>query len=348
MRDDGDHGLGRDGVIVSASIALDIIMSFGGSFQEHILPEKVHVLSVSFLLDGLRRHRGGVGGNIAYSLALLGERPVLVGGVGSDFAEYRQVFDDLGVDMRMVQEDPAVLTASAFMMADLSGNQIASFYPGPSGIVLDAPVREAARSSRYGIVGATSPDVMRRHAAEIAAGGTRLFYDPSQQIVVMPPEDILAGIEPAWGVVLNDYELGMLERKTGLGLDALRERVPLVGVTFGSEGSELHHGGETVRIPIAASDEVVDPTGGGDAYRSGLLKGLLLGLDLPVAGRIAALAATYAIERHGPQEHAYTADAFVARFDGAFPDMVGAVHPAMFATPVATGSLAGGELAAPV
>lgn len=348
MRDDGDHGSGRDGVIVSASIALDIIMSFGGSFQEHILPEKVHVLSVSFLLDGLRRHRGGVGGNIAYSLALLGERPVLVGGVGSDFAEYRRVFDDLGVDMRMVQEDPGVLTASAFMMADLSGNQIASFYPGPSGIVLDAPVREAARATRYGIVGATSPDVMRRHAAEIAAGGTRLFYDPSQQIVVMPPEDILAGIEPAWGVVLNDYELGMLERKTGLGLDALRERVPLVGVTFGSEGSELHHGGESVRIPPAVSDEVVDPTGGGDAYRSGLLKGLLLGLDLPIAGRIASLAATYAIERHGPQEHVYDADAFVARFDRAFPDMVGTIHPAMFTAPAATGTPATGGVTAPV
>ncbi|MEJ7763775.1 MAG: PfkB family carbohydrate kinase, partial [Thermomicrobiales bacterium] len=186
------------------------------------------------------------------------------------------------------------------------------------------------------------------HAAEIAAGGTRLFYDPSQQIVVMPPEDILAGIEPAWGVVLNDYELGMLERKTGLGLDALRERVPLVGVTFGSEGSELHHGGETVRIPIAASDEVVDPTGGGDAYRSGLLKGLLLGLDLPIAGRIAALAATYAIERHGPQEHAYTPETFVARFDRAFPDVAGVIHAAMFAAPVVTGSPAAAGVTVPV
>ncbi|HEV2107348.1 MAG TPA: carbohydrate kinase family protein [Thermomicrobiales bacterium] len=310
-------------VIVSASLAHDFIMSFAGSFQDHILPDKLHVLSVSFLLDGLRRQRGGVAGNIAYSLALLGERPLLVGAVGPDFGEYREVFDALGIDMSLVFEHDEDLTAYAFMMADLHGNQIASFYPGASGHAEELPVGEAAKSLAYGIVGATAPTVMRRHSEAIAATGCRLFYDPSQQIVVLPADDLVAGIDAAWGIVLNDYELGMLEKKTGLGLDHLKERVPFVGVTFGEQGSELHHDGQVVRIPVAPAEPVVDPTGGGDAYRSGLLKALLLGVDLPVAGRMAALAATYAIERHGPQEHRYTANMFIERFDRTFPDFSG-------------------------
>lgn len=316
-------------VVVSASLAHDFIMSFGGSFQDHILPDKLHVLSVSFLLQGLRRQRGGVAGNIAYSLALLGERPLLVGAVGPDFGEYREAFNSLGVDMSLVYEDDKELTAYAFMMADLHGNQIAAFYPGASGHAEQLPVAEAARGLQYGLVGATSPDVMRQHSQAIASAGCRLFYDPSQQIVVLPKEDLVAGIELAWGIVLNDYELGMVEKKTGLGLDALRERVPFVGVTFGEQGSELHHDGQTVRIPTAAAEPVVDPTGGGDAYRSGLIKGLLLGVDLAVCGRMAALAATYAIERHGPQEHEYVADMFVERFDRAFPDFRGALDAEM-------------------
>ncbi|MGI8643084.1 MAG: carbohydrate kinase family protein [Thermomicrobiales bacterium] len=316
----------KPSVVVSASIAHDFVMNFGGSFQDPILPEKLHVLSVSFLLDGLKRQRGGVAGNIAYSLALLGERPLLVGAVGPDFAEYKAALDNLGIDMSLVFEHDEELTAYSFMMADLKGSQIAAFYPGASGHAARLPVAEAARDVPYGIVGATAPDVMRCHAEAIASAGCRLFYDPSQQIVVMSKEDLVAGIDVAWGVVLNDYELSMLEKKTGLGLDALRERVAFVGVTFGSEGSELHYAGQVERIPIAAPETVVDPTGGGDAYRAGLLKGLLLDVDLAVTGRLAALAATYAIERHGAQEHEYTAETFIARFDQSFPDFAGAIR----------------------
>jgi adenosine kinase len=231
--------------------------------------------------------------------------------------------------MSLVFEHDEELTAYAFMTADLHGNQIAAFYPGASGYAERLPVKEAAQGLQYGIVGATAPSVMRLHSKAIASAGCRLFYDPSQQIVVLPPEDLVAGIGVAWGIVLNDYELGMLEKKTGLGLDALKERVPFVGVTFGDQGSELHHDGDVARIPVVVAEPVVDPTGGGDAYRSGLLKGLLLGLDIAVAGRMAALAATYAIERHGPQEHRYTAGMFVERFDRAFPDFRGVLDPGL-------------------
>jgi len=317
----------RHGVLVSASIAYDYIMSFPGSFGDHILADKTHVLSVSFLVDSLKRHRGGVAGNIAYSLALLGERPLLAGAGGADFGPYRDAFEELGVDMSLVLDVPSELTASAFMMTDLKNNQIASFYPGAGMASDDLGLSEASAKVRYGIVGATGPVAMRKHSAEIAGAGARLFYDPSQQIVALPVEDLVAGIDDAWGFVANDYEFAMIEQKTGLSFDAIKERVSLTGITLGGDGSEIHYGGDVFRIPPVHVAEVKDPTGAGDAYRSGLLKGLLLDAELPVAGRIASLAAAYAIEQLGTQEHTYTADEFIHRFDTAFPDFQGALAP---------------------
>jgi adenosine kinase len=324
-------GMGeRNGVLVSASIAYDYIMSFPGSFGDHILPDKTHVLSVSFLVDSLKRHRGGVAGNIAYSLALLGERPVLAGAGGADFGPYRDTFEALGVDLSLVLDVPAELTASAFMMTDLKNNQIMSFFPGAGIASDDLSLSAAASQTRYGIVGATGPVAMRKHAAEIAEAGSRLFYDPSQQIVALPAEDLIAGIDHAWGFVANDYEFAMIEQKTGLTFDAIKERVALIGITLGGEGSEIHTAGGVHRIPAVKVPNVQDPTGAGDAYRAGLLKGLLLDVEAPIAGRIASLAAAYAVEQLGTQEHTYTAETFVDRFNTAFPDFAGAIAPEQF------------------
>jgi adenosine kinase len=312
-------------VVVSASIAYDYIMSFGGSFKDHILPDKAHVISVSFLLDALVQQRGGVGGNIAYTLALLGEPCALVGTVGRDFGEYRDEFERLGIDLTNVVTLEDELTSSSFMNADMVGNQIAAFYPGAGGRSAELDVTVAARAARFGIVGAGAPDAMRKHAAEIVAAGCELIFDPSQQIVILTGEDLQAGIDAADIVVGNDYEFGMMERKTGLSVADIASRVRLAVVTYGDRGSEFFTEGETISIPVATPEQVADPTGGGDAYRAGLIKGLLLGAELPVTGRVAALAATYAIERHGPQEHQFTAEEFVARFDRAFPDHAGAL-----------------------
>jgi adenosine kinase len=320
----------RSGVLLSASIAYDYIMSFPGSFGDHIVPDKTHVLSVSFLVDSLKRHRGGVAGNIAYSLALLGERPMLAGAGGADFGPYRTTLEDLGVDTSLVLDVPGELTASAFMMTDLRNNQIASFYPGAGSASDSLSVREASSRVRYGLVGATGPVAMKTHAAEIAEAGARLFYDPSQQIVALPAEDLVAGIEHAWGFVANDYEFAMLEQKTGLTFDAIKEQVSLIGITRGATGSELHANGEIHRIPAVDVTNVQDPTGAGDAYRAGLIKGLLIDAALPVAGRIASLAAAYAVEQLGTQEHAYTTTEFIERFDNAFPDFQGALSPNQF------------------
>ena len=321
-------------IVISGSIAFDHIMTYPGSFQDHIIPGKVYVLSVSFLFDSMRRDRGGVAGNVGYSLALLGERPALVGAGGSDFGEYRTACEAVGVDMTHVLDVGAELTGSSFMTTDLSGNQIAGFYPGASTHAVHISVLELGSEAVFGFVGPTSLDVMRKHAQEFAASGCRLIYDPSQQVVSLPADELREGIDAAWAVIGSDYEMAVIAQKTGLTVADLAERVPFVGVTLGKFGSELHFEGRTINVPAAPAERVGDPTGGGDAYRAGLLKGLMLGLPLEVAGRMGSLAATYSVERHGPQEQYYTADEFVSRFDGVFPDYAGAVDAQWLRVPV--------------
>jgi adenosine kinase len=317
-------------VVLSASIAFDYIMSFPGSFGDHILPEKSTVLSVSFLVESLQRLRGGVAGNIAYNLALLGVRSALYGGVGMDFDTYREVFDRMGVDLSNVIEVPNELTASAFMMADLRDNQIAAFYPGASSHSGGISIANGAAKAEFGLVGAAAPDAMRRHAEEIASAGCKLIYDPSQQIVAISADDLNAGISNAWALISNDYEYAMMERKIGRGADELTSEVELLVITYGEEGSELRRGGKSVRVHAAKVEQVADPTGAGDAYRAGLMKGLLVSEDLEIAGKIGSIAAAYAIEKHGTQEHSFTAEEFVERFEQTYPESTGAVTPDQF------------------
>jgi len=307
-------------VVVSASIAFDHVMTFNGSFKDHLLLDKAHVLSVSFLLDSLKQQRGGVGGNISYNLALLHVPNALVGAVGQDFGPYEQVLRDLEVDLSGIVHIDDDFTSNAYMNADLMDNQIAAFYPGAGGRSGEIDITPYASGATYGLIGAAAPDAMVRHAEEIVRAGAKLVFDPAQQIVILSGEQLARGIDLAEIVIGNDYEFGMIERKTGLTIDDIAAKVPMTAITYGGEGSELRAGGESVRIPIADADPFRGPTGGGDAYRAGLLKGLLLGKDLPVAGRIAALTATYAVEYPGTQEHTFTPEGFVERFATAFPD----------------------------
>jgi adenosine kinase len=315
--------------VVSASIAYDYIMGFGGSFADHIIPEKAHVISVSFLVDSLRKQRGGVAGNICYTLALLGESSHLVGAVGNDFGPYRAAFEALDIGMDLVIQDDAVLTASAFMMADLKSNQIASFYPGPGSQTAAIDVTEVGNTCRFGIVGPTDPEVMRLHTRQLGATTCKLIFDPAFQIILYSAEDLTEGIDAAWCVVGNDYEFAMIERKTGLTVADIAAKKELVVVTYGENGSDFIVNGQPTRIPPAPPRQVIDPTGAGDAFRGGLLRGLLLDLPTEVTGRIANLAAVYAVEQTGTQEHHYTPDQFVERFDAAFPDYAGTISAAL-------------------
>jgi adenosine kinase len=317
---------GRPTIVISGSLAFDYIMTFPGSFQDHIIPDKAHVLSVSFLFDSLRRYRGGVAGNIAYNFALLGECPALVGAGGSDFGDYRAFFDALGVDMSWVVEVPTELTGSAFMSADLAGNQIAGFYPGASFAAAELSVLDLGRGAIFGMVGATTREAMQRHAREFAESGCRMIYDPSQQVVSLDADELRQGIDRAWGIIGSDYEMAVIEQKTGLTVSDLVARVPFVGVTFAEHGSELYFEGQHVKIPAVTAEPLIEPTGGGDAYRAGVFKGLALGLPLEIAGRMGSVAATYAVEQHGSQEHSYTPAEFVDRFEVAFPEYGGALN----------------------
>lgn len=301
-------------------------MSFNGSFADHILAEKAHVLSVSFLIDSLKKHRGGVGGNIAWSLGLLGEPSTLVGSVGEDFDEYRQTLERIGVDTSGVVVVPDEYTASGFLNADMHGNQIVSFYPGAMRASRDIDISALADGAEYVIVGAHDPEGMMRHVREAAASRARLLFDPSQQIPILNGEQLAEGIDLADVLVANDYEYSMIGKKTGLTLDDIERRVDMLVVTYGDNGSEIRTGGERVHIPVAPLRETVDPTGAGDAYRSGLIKGLLLGVDLDLVGRIAAQAATYPIEHYGTQEQHYTTDEFIERFEQSYPDYAGRLH----------------------
>jgi adenosine kinase len=311
-------------VVVSASIAYDHIMHFDGSFKDHILEDKAHVISVSFMLGSLKQQRGGVAGNMGYNMALLGVPVGLVGAVGGDFGPYRTVLEDLDIDLSHVVQKDDDFTATAYMNADNHGNQIASFYPGPGAAAQGIDVTDIAGEAEYGIVSAGDPVAMVLHAEQISKV-SKLVWDPAFQIVILSGEELSRGLDQAEIAMGNDYEFGMTERKTGLSLDDISRKTPLTVVTYGEKGSEIRAGGECHHIPVAKPRTFADPTGGGDAYRAGIMAGLLLKKDLPVVGRIAALTATHAIEFHGPQEHTYTREDFVRRFDDAFPDFKGAL-----------------------
>jgi adenosine kinase len=302
-------------VFVTGSIAYDYIMVFPGRFQDHILPDKMHVLSVSFLVDSLTRRRGGTGANIAYNLGLLGERPVLVGSVGDDFVEYRSFLESIGVDCCGVKVIAGEHTASCFINTDLQDNQITAFYPGAMSQARTISLKDAgvARDDLV-LIAPNDPAAMNRAVAECAEGGIPYLYDPAMQLPRLSKEDLEQGCRSARILAGNDYEFGMLAEKLGISEAELQRKVPITVMTRGDAGSVITVADEVHQIPPAKCKQVVDPTGAGDAFRSGFVLGYKLQLPWPVVGRLASLTAVYAVEQHGPQQHAYTVQEFVARY----------------------------------
>jgi adenosine kinase len=304
-------------IIVTGSIAFDTLMQFPGKFSDHFIPEKLNSISVSFLVDTMKKQRGGCGPNIAYSLALLGEQPLLVGTAGQDFPEYREVLNQAGVDTSGVHEIPGVYTASFFGNTDRVGNQICSFYTGAMQFAKEYPLKpflSLAGSDAMVIISPNDPAAMLRYADECRRSQICFIFDPGQQIIRLSAEDLLEGAKGAFIQIVNEYELEMLKKKTGLddkGLFSLAENVI---VTLGAKGSEIRTKDKTTTIPAAKPKRVSDPTGVGDAFRSGLIKGLALGLSWETAGRMGSLAATYVLEVEGPQSHHYTLQEFVQRY----------------------------------
>lgn len=303
-------------IAVTGSVAFDTIMVFPGRFGDHILPAKTHLINVSFLVNRLERRRGGTAANIAYTLALLGERPLLCAAVGSDFTEYGASLSRTGVDTSASLGCDDVPTASCFITTDLDDNQITAFFPGAMARAADIDLR-ALEDLEHVVVAPDFPDGMETHIAQARELGVKLVFAPAQQIPSIGDETLIAGLDAAWLVVGNDYELELVRNRTGRSVADLAER-SIVALTQGAHGSRLHAGGEVVEVAAVPPLRVVDPTGAGDAYLAGLMAGLRRDLDLASAGRMASLAATYAVEHQGPQAHRFTPAEFTARYREVF------------------------------
>ena len=308
-------------IVVTGSLAYDYIMDFPGHFKDHILPDKAHMLTVSFLVDSMRRMRGGVAGNIAYSLALLGERPLVVASAGQDFGEYREWMERQGIDTSGIVEIEDDFTASCFINTDKSNNQIVAFYTGAMAQAKNLSLLELGLTADdLVVISPTDPEAMSRYADECRQLGVPFLFDPGKQTPRLEGEQILAGMTGARVLIGNDYEFAMLAQKTGRTEEELISAAPLTVVTRGEQGSTIYAetDGQEVEIPTAPVTDVVDPTGAGDAYIAGLVFGLARRFPLEVVGRIAALTAAYAIEQRGCQEHHFTPAEFAERYANVF------------------------------
>lgn len=308
-------------VLVAGSLAFDQIMAFPGKFQDHILPDKLHMINLSFLVEERRERKGGCAGNIAYGLALLGERSRVVAAAGNDFGEYRQYLDDLGVDVSQIRVFDDHPTAACFITSDRANNQITGFHPGAMGKARELSIAEAARGreAAYAIVAPDDPEAMVRHCREAKQAGVPLLFDPSFQVIAFDGEPLREMADGADFVLLNDYELSVFQEKVGVDDAGCLELAPVWVVTLGEQGSRiLVRGEDAIDVPAAPAREVKDPTGAGDAYRAGFLAGLLRGLDLGVCGRLGALSAVYAVEQYGTQTHRFTPAEFERRYREAF------------------------------
>ena len=305
-------------IIVTGSIAFDYLMSFPGHFTDHLLMERVGKVSLSFLVDEMRRVRGGCAANIAYNLALLGEHPSMMATAGQDFEDYRSWLEDHGVDTRLTRTIPDVFTASFFVNTDLDQNQIATFYTGAMAYARELSFHDLKQRPDMVILSPNDPIAMDKYAVECKTLGIPYIYDPGQQVVRVGADSLCLGLEGADILILNDYEFELLKTRTGLTDAQIRAAVKqAVIITRGADGSEIWSD-RRVTVPVVPPQQIADPTGVGDAYRAGLLKGLALGLPWEVCGRIGALAATYTLECVGPQSQHYTLAEFKTRYQEHF------------------------------
>ncbi len=303
--------------LISGSVAYDTIMVFKDRFRQHILPDQVHILNVSFLVEDLRKEFGGCAGNIAFNLKLLGGDPLPLATVGADFGDYADWFAKWGINQDYIRVLPEQYTAQAYITTDLDDNQITAFHPGAMGLAHEVDVPTDA-GVKLAIVAPNGRDGMLRHARQCREAGIPFLFDPGQAMPLFDGEDLRWFVDQATWIAVNDYESRLLMERTGLDLDALAARVEALIVTRGAEGSEIHAGGETRFIPVVKARAVSDPTGCGDAYRAGLIHGMTRGLDWETTGRIASLMGSIKVAHHGTQNHHFAMDDFRAWYRDAF------------------------------
>jgi adenosine kinase len=304
-------------IVVTGSIAFDYLMSFPGKFTEHFLPEHMSRVSLSFLVDSMDKRRGGCAPNIAYTLALLGERPRLMATAGQDFDDYRRWLEAAGIDTSLVGLVPDKFTASFFCSTDVDGNQIASFYTGAMANAAELSFRTVPDCELV-IISPNDPAAMIQYAEECRTLQIPYIWDPGQQCARMSGEELRQGIEGAELVMCNDYELELIRQKTSLGEAEIQGRAGGLVVTRGEKGCTIFMDGHQTDVAAVVPSRIVDPTGVGDAFRGGFLKGMARGADPVVSARMGAVAAAYALEHLGGQSHAYGLPEFLERFSASF------------------------------
>jgi adenosine kinase len=303
--------------LICGSFAYDTIMVFHDQFRNHILPEQVHILNVSFLVPDLHREFGGCAGNIAYNLKLLGGDGRPMGAVGTDFGSYAEWMDACGVSREHVQVIDGTYTAQAYITTDQDDNQITAFHPGAMNFSHQNEVAEA-KDCTIGLVSPDGRQGMIEHATQFAENGIRFIFDPGQGMPMFDGDDLMRFAEQATWLAFNDYEASLMKERTGKGPDELTDVVEAVIVTRGGEGSHIHTRKKCYDIPTAPASVLEDPTGCGDAYRAGLLYGLMNDMDWETTGRVAALMGACKIEHPGTQNHRFTPEELAARFEQAF------------------------------
>jgi adenosine kinase len=304
-------------IVVTGSIAFDYLMSFPGKFTEHFLPEHMQRVSLSFLVDTMDKRRGGCAPNIAYTLALLGERPLLMATAGEDFGDYRQWLESAGIDTTLTRQIDGKFCASFFCSTDVANNQIASFYTGAMADAGQLSFR-SARDCGLAIVAPNDPGAMVQYAEECRTLGIPFIFDPGQQCARMSGDELKDGVTGAAIVIVNDYELELLQKKTGFDEQAILARANALVVTRGEHGSSVITREGRTDVAAVTPRRIVDPTGVGDAYRGGLMKGIATGRPLAVSARIGSVAAAYALEHLGGLSHSYTLKEFIGRYEEHF------------------------------
>jgi len=299
-------------VIVTGSVSFDQIMTMPGKFTDYLQPEKLHILNVSFLMDTFTRHFGGTGANQAYSLALLGVKPYLAATVGSDFGAYRNHLLKAGVDLKLIKKVKDK-TATGFAMTDKDNNQVWGFYAGAMKQARQLSLKNELNAGDWLVITPNDPRAMINYVNQAIIAGVDYLYDPAVQIPRFSREQLRRGILHAKVVIGNDYEIGLLTKISALSQEQIVAKSILIS-TGGAKGSLIMTAKNNLLIPIAKAKSVADPTGAGDAYRSGLLAGLLTGQDLAICGRMGALAAAYTVERFGTQTHHFTLAQFKKRY----------------------------------
>ena len=299
--------------IVTGSIAYDYLMTFPGKFAEHFLPEHLQRVSLSFLVDSMEKRRGGCAPNIAYTFALLGHRPHLMGTAGQDFGEYGQWLEAAGIDISLVRTVPDKFTASFFCSTDQGNSQIASFYTGATAHAAELSFRTIGDIALV-IISPNDPAAMTQYAEECRTLKVPYIFDPGQQCARMSGDELADGITGAKMVICNDYEFELIRQKTGLGEDELQKEAELLVITRGEDGCSLYEHGTRTDVPAVAPREIIDPTGVGDAFRGGFMAGMAEGANYKVCAQLGTVAATYALEHVGGQSHSYTREEFDARY----------------------------------